>query len=207
VGLSVASINKQIETAPLSRKEAKEQFINKTKEFNLQHAFNFDEAWAFVEYKTKQKDFRKTIASFEETLKNHENSLGTETHTLNPTKHSFADGQYIREIYNPAGLVLITKIHAKTHPFFLMQGEMTIVTEKGVERIAAPYQGITEAGTKRVILTHTECVFITVHRTDKLTVEEIEQDVIATSFDKEHLTVPDTKHIRRLIKEMNKCLG
>ena len=182
MGLSVASINKQIETAPLSRKEAKEQFINKTKEFNLQHAFNFDEAWAFVEYKTKQKDFRKTIASFEETLKNHENSLGTETHTLNPTKHSFADGQYIREIYNPAGLVLITKIHAKTHPFFLMQGEMTIVTE-------------------------TECVFITVHRTDKLTVEEIEQDVIATSFDKEHLTVPDTKHIRRLIKEMNKCLG
>ena len=142
------------------------------------------------------------IIKFEKAINNHEKSLGNELHELNPTKHSFADGQYIREIYNPAGLVLVTKIHNKTHPFFLMKGEMSIITEEGAEKIKAPYQGITKAGTKRVIYTHSECVFITVHRTDTLSVKEIEKEVIADSFDNTHLSVPNTDDIHRLIKEM-----
>ena len=162
MAISMSKIEQQIQTNPLSKEAAREQFLNKTKEFNLQHAFSFDEAWDFVEYKKKQKEFRETVSTFEEALKKHESSLGDSTHELNPTKHSFSDGQYIREIYNPAGLVLVTKIHSKNHPFFLMKGEMSILTEEGVERIRAPHQGITKAGTKRIIFTHSECVFITV---------------------------------------------
>jgi hypothetical protein len=202
MAISMSKIQKQIETNPLTKEAAKEQFLNKTKEFNLQHAFSFDEAWDFVEYKKKQKEFRETVSTFEEALKKHESSLGDSTHKLNPTKHSFSDGQYIREIYNPSGLVLVTKIHSKNHPFFLMKGEMSILTEEGVQRIKAPYQGITKAGTKRIIFTHSECVFITVHRTDKLTIEEVEEEVIAESFDQLILSAPDTKHIKRLIKDL-----
>jgi len=203
MSLSMSKINQQIEATPLTKIQAKQQFIDKTNELELQHAFKFEEAWEFIEYKKKQKDFRKTVIQFEEAINNHENSLGKNLHTVNPTKHSFADGQYIREIHNPAGLILVTKIHAKTHPFFLMKGKMTIVTEEGVEEISAPYQGITKAGVKRVIQTHTDCVFITVHQTDKLSIEEIEEEVIASSFQELKLTVPDTKHIKRLIQEMN----
>jgi len=199
----MSKIDQQIEVTPLTKIQAKQQFIDKTNELGLQHAFKFEEAWEFIEYKKKQKDFRKTVIQFEEAINNHENSLGKNLHTVNPTKHSFADGQYIREIHNPAGLILVTKIHAKTHPFFLMKGKMTIVTEEGVEEISAPYQGITKAGVKRVIQTHTDCVFITVHQTDKLSIEEIEEEVIASSFQELKLTVPDTKHIKRLIQEMN----
>ena len=202
MAISMSKIQKQIETNPLTKEAAKEQFLNKTKEFNLQHAFSFDEAWDFVEYKKKQKEFRETVSTFEEALKKHESSLGDSTHKLNPTKHSFSDGQYIREIYNPSGLVLVTKIHSKNHPFFLMKGEMSILTEEGVQRIKAPYQGITKAGTKRIIFTHSECVFITVHRTDTLTIEEVEEEVIAESFDQLILSAPDTKHIKRLIKDL-----
>jgi hypothetical protein len=203
MSLSMSKIDQQIEVTPLTKIQAKQQFIDKTNELGLQHAFKFEEAWEFIEYKKKQKDFRKTVIQFEEAINNHENSLGKNLHTVNPTKHSFADGQYIREIHNPAGLILVTKIHAKTHPFFLMKGKMTIVTEEGVEEISAPYQGITKAGVKRVIQTHTDCVFITVHQTDKLSIEEIEEEVIASSFQELKLTVPDTKHIKRLIQEMN----
>ena len=84
-----------------------------------------------------------------------------------------------------------------------MKGEMSIITEEGSERIKAPYQGITKAGTKRVIYTHSECVFITVHRTDNLSVTDIENEVIASSFDEVNLTVPDTLEIKRLIKELS----
>ena len=54
MAISMSKIQKQIETNPLTKEAAKEQFLNKTKEFNLQHAFSFDEAWDFVEYKKKQ---------------------------------------------------------------------------------------------------------------------------------------------------------
>jgi hypothetical protein len=50
-----------------------------------------------------------------------------------------------------------------------MKGECTIFTERGLERIKAPYHGITLAGTQRLIFIHDECTFITVHRTDCLT--------------------------------------
>ena len=120
-------------------------------------------------------------------------------HQINPTKHSFADGQYIREIFNPAGLFIVTKIHNKTHPFFLMQGEMSIFSQDGIERISAPYHGITQAGTKRAIYTHTECVFVTVHATDKLNIDEVEDEVIAKSFKDVELLPPNIKQVEKLI--------
>ena len=209
MSISMSKINQQIKEAPLSKKEAEKQFINKTKEFNLQHAFNFDEAWDFIEHKNKQLKFKKLVSTFEQAVHKHERSLGKDLHRLNPTKHSFADGQYIREIHNPAGIVLVTKIHSKNHPFFLMKGEMSILTQDGTERIKAPYQGITKSGTKRIIFTHSDCVFITVHRTDKLTVDEIENEVIAKSFEDLIVSTPDTKEIEKLLIELEEpvCLS
>jgi hypothetical protein len=207
MSLSMQKINNQIKTQPLSKKQAKQQFIEKTKEFNLQHSFNFDEAWDYVKHKKKQKDFEEKITLFEKAVTNHDNSLGAATHEVNPTKHSFADGQYVREIYNPAGLILVTKIHNQTHPFFLMKGEMTILTEDGPKTIKAPYHGITKAGTKRIIFTHTECIFVTVHKTESLTIAEIEKEVIAESFDKVELDNLNVKEIEKLIMEFSLCLG
>ena len=96
-----------------------------------------------------------------------------EMQKLNPVKHSFADGCYIREIFNPANELLVTKIHKKEHPFFLLKGKMSIATEEGVKNIKAPYYGITKPGTKRVIYTHTDCIFVTVHATNSTNIEEI----------------------------------
>jgi hypothetical protein len=83
-----------------------------------------------------------------------------------------------------------------------MQGEMSIFSQNGVERISAPYHGITEAGTKRAIYTHTECVFVTVHATDKLNIEDIEQEVIAKSFDDVELLPPNIEQVENLISQL-----
>tara|TARA_R110000751_G_scaffold4248_2_gene20912 strand:- start:3839 stop:4471 length:633 start_codon:yes stop_codon:yes gene_type:complete len=206
--LTMEMIEEQIQNAPFSREEARQQFIEKTAFLDLKHAFTFDEAWDFLEYKKKQTEFREKITRFEEAVNQHPESSKDEDHKINPLKHSFADGQYIREIFNPAGLFIVTKIHNKTHPFFLMEGEMSIYTEEGVERIKAPHHAITKVGAKRIIFTHTPCRFITVHATDKLNIEEIEEEIIAKSFEELKLTVPDTKQIDRLIgqiQEKSQC--
>ena len=59
---------------------------------------------------------------------------------------------------------------------------MSIITEKGEEHISAPYYGVTTVGTKRIIYTHTDCVFVTVHATELKDADKIENEVIAKDY-------------------------
>ena len=180
--MNIEDIDNQAKNNPLSREELKKQFINKTKELNLKHSFTFDEAWEVAQEIRKKQEYRNKITSLQNQMVEIGGVEGEELNKMNPIKHTFAGGCYIREIFNPAGLLLVTKIHKKEHPFFLMKGKMSILTEDGIKTVEAPHNGITPPGTKRVIFTHEDCVFITVHATNKTTPEEVEEDVIAKDF-------------------------
>tara|TARA_R100001463_G_scaffold50446_5_gene100713 strand:- start:13790 stop:14386 length:597 start_codon:yes stop_codon:yes gene_type:complete len=195
--MDIEDINKQVEESPLTKEEAKEQFVEMTEQLGLDHSYNFDEAWEIGQELRRRQDFRNTIVEFEETVREKGGWLSEEdTKKLNPVKHSFADGCYIREIFNPAGELLVTKIHKKEHPFFLMKGKMSILTEEGVKHIEAPHHGITQPGTKRIIYTHEDCVFITVHATDKTDIEEIEKEVIAENFEDPAISLEDINKLK-----------
>jgi hypothetical protein len=130
-----------------------------------------------------KQNFRDICMDIEKAILEHPDSLtGKACDEVNTLKHTFCDGQYIREIFMPAGQVLTSKIHKKKHPFFILTGKLTIASEDGVIDIEAPYHGITYPGAKRVIYTHEDTVFITVHATDKTTVEEVTKEVIADDF-------------------------
>ena len=178
------NIDKQVEKQPLTKEESKAQFEFITEELGLQHSFNFDEAWEIGLEIRKRKEFREKISELEDNILDLEDSVtGELLQKTNPVKHTFADGCYIREIYNPANELIITKIHKKEHPFFLMKGEMSILTEEGIQNIKAPYQGVTKPGTKRAIYTHEECIFITVHATEGTSIEEVEEEVVCTKYE------------------------
>lgn len=100
-----------------------------------------------------------------------------------PLKHSFVDGAYVREITMPKGMLVVSKIHKVTHPYFVMKGDVSVLTEEGVVRIKAPYSGITKAGTKRLLYTHEETVWTTIHITKETDLEKIEGEIIAKTFD------------------------
>lgn len=132
----------------------------------------------------KKQDFRDLCLNVEQKLLNLPESVsGEDLEKIMPTKSTFADGCYIREIFVPAGQFFTTEIHKKDHPFFLLKGKLSMVSEHGVLNIEAPYHGITKKGTKRLVQIHEDVVFITVHATDKTTVEEVRKDVLAESFD------------------------
>ena len=201
--MEMKDIEKQIKENPLNKEESKAQFVEATKKLGLKHSFNFDIAWEVAEEIKKRKEFRSRITGLEDQIKKTKGVItGKDVHKVNPIKHSFADGCYIREIFNPAGLLLVTKIHKKKHPFFLMKGEMSILTENGIEHIEAPHHGITIPGTKRIIYTHTDCVFITVHATDSTDIKKIEEEVIAKDFNDPEVTLEDIELLKnnKLIK-------
>lgn len=201
--ISMQEIHNQIKTAPLTKEEARQQFLEKTEELGINHAFSFDEAWEFVEYKRSQALFDEAVKNFTQAISKTDGFLGDNSlHGMNPTTHNFADGQYIREIYNPANEIIVTKIHKQNHPFFLLEGKMTIITLEETITIEAPYYDVTKAGTQRIIYTHEPCRFVTVHRTDSLSIDDIEKEVIAESFEELDLSPRQIEHIEKLTSEL-----
>lgn len=66
-------------------------------------------------------------------------------------KHTFADGVYMREMFVPAGVLMVGKVHLTEDPFVLMTGSMNVYTpEGGVVNVSAPLSGITAAGVQKV---------------------------------------------------------
>ncbi len=129
-------------------------------------------------------EFRNMIMKAQNHVENMPGAaMGGELDKLCPLKHSFGKDVYVREIFVPAGHIIITKIHKFNHPFFVMKGRVSILTEEGVKHITAPYHGMTKAGTKRAVFHHEDTIWITVHGTNKTDLKEIEDEIISKDFE------------------------
>lgn len=183
----------------LTKEEAKSQFDYWTNKLDLKHTFSFDEVYNNL---LKKREYRSGAIALEEHIKSLPNGLGEDPF---PLVHKFADGMYIRQIAVPAQTLTVTKIHKQTHPFFLLKGTISILTEEGVKKFTAPYSGITKVGTKRIIFHHDEVVFTTVHATKETDIDKIEDEVIAKNFDE--IDDKDVNNFIELMKEEYKCLS
>jgi hypothetical protein len=96
-----------------------------------------------------------------------------------PVRHYFSPGVYAREITIPADTILTGKIHKYAQLNILSKGEMSVLTQNGIERVAAPFTIVSPPGTKRVAHAHTECVWTTILATDETDPEKIEDHFIA----------------------------
>ena len=101
-----------------------------------------------------------------------------------PLKHTFSDGIYVREIFIPAGMFIVGKIHKHDHPNFLLKGEVIVVTEDGTEELVGPLSMISKAGTKRALYAKTDLVWTTVHAnpTNTEDLKELEKEIIAPTY-------------------------
>ncbi len=91
-----------------------------------------------------------------------------------PVTHYFSDGVYAREMRVQAGTWLTGKIHKYTQINILSQGEVSVLMEDGIKRIAAPYTYVSPPGTKRTIYGHTDYTWTTIHGTELTDLDEIE---------------------------------
>lgn len=121
--------------------------------------------------------------------------VGRESESTCEVKHSFGDGCYVREWNSPPFMLVVSKVHKVAHPYFVLRGEISVMTEDGVERIKAPHYGITPAGTKRVLYTHSETQWITVHVTDSTDVDEIEKEIICSDMNELQLVNGKLKEV------------
>ncbi len=93
--------------------------------------------------------------------------------------HRFTPGLYIREIFMPKGSIFTSKIQKTVHPYVISQGRVAVWTpQNGWERFMAPWTGITEPMTKRILIIEEDTIWTTFHVTDKTDILEIEKDII-----------------------------
>jgi len=101
-----------------------------------------------------------------------------------PLVHRFSDGMYIREIHMPAGIIVTSRTHKTQHPFVISKGVVEVIKEDGSrEVLQAPYTGITEIGSRRVVLVHADTIWSTFHITEKIDPVEILEDITYTEND------------------------
>lgn len=129
-----------------------------------------------------RQERREKISRLEEGIKAHPNSLGEDPF---PLEHTFVPGVYARQIIAPKGALIVTKIHKTEHLIFMLSGEVSVLTEEGVERLVGPCMFISRAGIKRAVYVHEETVWINVHANpqDITDLGVIESIVIASSYD------------------------
>lgn len=151
-------------------------------------------------------NFRERIENVQDILEHSQDSLIGDN-DLCPVKHIFSEGIYTREIFIPAGTMLVGKIHKHSHPNFLVSGTVRLITEfDGFEEITGPRFMISKAGTKRGLYAVTDLVWITVHHnpTNTQKLDELEKHVIAKTF--EEFDKLQNKKSGKLILILNKLI-
>lgn len=101
-----------------------------------------------------------------------------------PLKHHFAPGMYAREIFIPAGTVVVGKIHRHAHINIIQQGLVKVVTEFGEQVYAGPHTFVSQPGTKRALVTLTDTIWTTIHTNpnDHTDPELLEREIIAPDY-------------------------
>jgi hypothetical protein len=94
------------------------------------------------------------------------------------TKHTFHGGMYCREVWRPAGVLIVGKVHKKEHFYMVVYGTVAITTDDGVKSITGPCLLNSTPGTKRAVYAETDALCMTFHRTDSATVEEAEAELV-----------------------------
>lgn len=120
------------------------------------------------------------------------------------TEHYFRPGMYCRKLIRPAGTLIVGKVHKEPHFFLCAKGEIIAWTENGMKRLKEGDIIESEPGTKRVTLAVVDSIGITVHKTDKTDLDEIEAELI----EPDDLALFDSSNkLKQIVSQMKELEG
>ena len=95
------------------------------------------------------------------------------------TTHFFGGGMYCRRIAIPAGRVIVSKVHSTEHMFIGCVGELLVAGQGENYTLRPGDVVVSPVGTKRVVFSVTDVVVMTVHKTDKTSVDDLEAELMS----------------------------
>lgn len=125
---------------------------------------------------------RERIMQLETHMQSLPDSVGMHEYNEGKIKHHFATGVYGRELFIPKGHVIVSKIHRGKTLNFIAKGVIAVISEKGYHTYTAPHVFVSDAYTKRVVISHEDTLWITAHGTNETDLDRIEDEIIAKDF-------------------------
>lgn len=120
------------------------------------------------------------------------------------TDHYFSPGMYSRRVFRPAGTLIVGKVHKAPHFFLCAKGEIIAWTETGMRKLEAGDIIECQPGTKRVTLALTDAVGVTIHRTDKTNLDEIEVELIEPD---DSALFDSSNKLKQIVSQMKELEG
>lgn len=115
-------------------------------------------------------------------------------------RHFYSNGMYAREMFIPASMCIVGKIHKHAHLNTISRGIIRVTTEFGADEYDAtdhPCTFESLAGTKRAVYAVTDTVWTTYHAIDHTlyaSLEELEKALVAMSYEEyERISYTDIK--------------
>lgn len=94
------------------------------------------------------------------------------------TFHHFADGMYARVLPRAKGTAIVGKVHKREHFYIVAKGSVKVFSEGKTRVYSAGDLIVSKPGTKRAVLALEDSVCMTIHRTDKTDLDEIEIELV-----------------------------
>jgi hypothetical protein len=120
------------------------------------------------------------------------------------TDHYFSPGMYSRRVFRPAGTLIVGKVHKAPHFFLCAKGEIIAWTETGMRKLQAGDVVECQPGTKRVTLALTDAIGVTIHRTDKTNLDEIEVELIEPD---DSALFDSSNKLKQIVSQMKELEG
>ena len=120
------------------------------------------------------------------------------------TDHFFSPGMYCRRVYRPAGTLIVGKVHKQPHFFLCAKGEIIAWTENGMKKMQAGDVIESKAGTKRVTMATMDSIGITIHKTDKTDLDEIEAELVEPD---EMALFDSSNKLKQIVSQMKELEG
>ncbi len=100
-----------------------------------------------------------------------------------PVQHHFSRGVYGRQLFIPKGTVLVGKIHKFSQFNIVLTGDISVLTEKGVQRLKGGDMFVSAAGIKRAGFAHEDTVWLNIHGTNETDIDRLVEELISPSFE------------------------
>ena len=98
-----------------------------------------------------------------------------------PVAHRFADGQYCREVFIPAGTFAIGHAHKHSCFDFVMQGRALVVMNGTLKAVTAPCIMVSHPGQRKVGIVLEDMRWATTHPTNEKDIDKLEDMLLIKS--------------------------
>lgn len=134
---------------------------------------------------------RNRIVSLESAIQTLPDSYNMDEFNDGKIKHHFGTGVYGRELFIPAGNLIVSKIHKGKTFNVIAKGRIAVICpNNGYNVYEAPYCFVSEPLTKRVVMALEDTLWITSHGyTGVEDLDKVEEEIIAKDFSGEGVLI------------------